>query len=89
MGKHGEDMGWTDLAQDRGWWLDFANGVMKIQRSYYAGNFLTSYRPVSLSGRTLLHRSYFLVQLTFPIPPGQLYCTKNTGLWDMTSCNLV
>jgi hypothetical protein len=48
-------MNWIEMAQDRGWWRDIVNAVMNLRVQYNAGNFLTSFKPVSLSRRTLLH----------------------------------
>ena len=46
---------WTALAQDRDRWRTLLSAVMNIQVPWNAGNFLTSCKPVSCSGRTL-HR---------------------------------
>jgi len=48
-------MDWIDLAQDRERWQALANAVVKLQVPYNAGNFLTSWKPVSFSRRTLFH----------------------------------
>ena len=48
-------MDWIELAQNRETWRGFMNAVMNLRVSYNAGNFLTSWKPVSLSRRTLLH----------------------------------
>ena len=47
-------MEWIDLAQERYKWLAVVNAVMNLRVPYSAGNFLTSWGPVSFSGRPLL-----------------------------------
>jgi hypothetical protein len=51
----GWGMNWIDLAQERDRWPDVVNAVMNLQFPENAGNFLTSWGPVSFSGRTLLY----------------------------------
>jgi hypothetical protein len=48
-------MDWTDLAQDKDRWQAIVNVVMNLQVPHNVGNFLTSYKPVSFSRRTVLH----------------------------------
>jgi len=47
-------MDWIRLAQDRDRWQTLGNAVMNLRIPYNAGNSLTSCKPVSFSGRTLL-----------------------------------
>jgi len=48
-------MYWIGRAQGRDMWRTFVSAVMNLRVSCYAGNFLTSCKPVSFSGRTLHH----------------------------------
>jgi hypothetical protein len=48
-------MEWIGLAQDRDRWRTLVSEVMNLRVPRNAGNFLTSCKPVSCSGRTL-HR---------------------------------
>jgi hypothetical protein len=48
-------MNWIELAQDRDKLWVLVNVVMNIRVPQNAGNFLTNYKPVSFSRRTLLH----------------------------------
>jgi len=43
---------WIGLAQDRDRWRTLVSAVMKLRVPWNAGNFLTSCKPVSCSGRT-------------------------------------
>ena len=48
-------MDWIRLAQDRDRWRTLLSAVMNLRVPWNAGNFLTSYKPVSFSRRTLHH----------------------------------
>ena len=48
-------MDWIDLAQGRGRWWAVVNTVMNFRVPKNAASFLTSWGPVSFSGKILLH----------------------------------
>ena len=48
-------MEWIGLAQYRDRWRTLLSAVMNLRVPWNAGNFLTSYKPVSFSRRTLHH----------------------------------
>jgi len=49
-------MDWIGLAQDRDRWRTLVSAVMNLQVPRNAGNFLTSFKPVSFSRSTPHHR---------------------------------
>ena len=48
-------MDWIGLTQNRDGWRTLVSAVMNLRVPCNAGNFLTSCKPVSCSGRTLDH----------------------------------
>jgi hypothetical protein len=48
-------MGWIEMAQNRNKWRALWNAVINVWVPKNAGNFLTSWEPVSFSRRNLLH----------------------------------
>jgi hypothetical protein len=48
-------MEWIGLVQERDRWREIMNAVMNLQVQQNAGNFMTSYKLVSFSRRTVLH----------------------------------
>jgi hypothetical protein len=52
MGLRGKD--WIYLAEDRDRWRAVVNAVMSIRLPQNSGNFLSSWGPVSFSGRSLI-----------------------------------
>ena len=47
-------MDWIYLDQDRDRWWTLVNAIMNLRVPQHAGNFLTTWEPVSFSRRTLL-----------------------------------
>ena len=75
-------MDWIGLALDRDRWRTLVSAVMNLRVPSNAGSFLTSYRPVSFSRRTLHHGvsklRYILISshLRLGLPSGLLRFSK-------------
>ena len=61
-------MEWIDLAEDRDRLRDFVNAVMNLRFPYNAGNILTTWGPVSFSGRHVLNGVSEWISLFIQLP---------------------
>jgi hypothetical protein len=55
FGKRERGMDWIDLARNRNRWWALANEVTDFRDPENSGNFLTGWKTISFSRRTLLH----------------------------------
>jgi len=58
-------MDWTELAHDRGRWRTLVNAVMNLRFPSNAGNFLSCWRSVSFSRRTVLRGVWSISSVSY------------------------